>query len=453
MPRLDSKVRAVRRGLAVPLLLVALPAILFYTVLLRNVLDIPILDDYDALLDFLNQLVPLNGISAKASYFLAAQHNEYKLYFVNGIAWLQVALLGHIDFRVLSAIGDGFVLLLAILLWKMFLPHHKDLAVRLTLFIPVSWLLFQLQYFETLNWAMAALQNIPILVFSLGAIYLLVKETREAFFGAVIFFILAVAASGNGFLLIPVGLLILMVNRRYLRFAAWLVVAGGCVAVYVYHYNVLSSQTGPHRSVFSAFHPLAPAYVLAFIGSAASFPFKWGSLLLGAMLCLFFFYLARRGYIRRNPLVAYCVLFLLLTAVGVAGIRSDFGISQALNSRYTIYSALLVIFAWFAIVEEVLQDRHAPFLSNNAFLGAVAIAVLFSLSMDGLGSMQIAGRYRKLIEAMSAFEHPASEGSTVGPAPMLPGSNGIAITIEFNRRIRPILAESGRLGIYRPPPL
>jgi hypothetical protein len=453
MPERDSKQQAAPRRLAVPLLLVAFPAILFYTILLRNVLDIPILDDYDALLDFVNHLIPLNGALAKASYFLAAQHNEYKLYFVNGMAWLQVALLGHIDFRILSAIGDGFVLLLAILLWKMFLPHHKDLAARLTLFIPVSWLLFQLQYFETLNWSMAALQNIPILVFSFAAIYFLIRGTRATFFGAVIFFILAVAASGNGFLLIPVGLLILVVNRRYLRFAAWLVVSGGCIAVYAYHYNVLSSQTGSHRSVFSAFHPLAPAYVLAFIGSAASFPFKTGSLILGAMICIFFCYLAWRGYIRRNPLVSCCILFLLLTAVGVAGIRSDFGLSQALNSRYTIYSALLLIFAWFAIVEAFLQDKHAPFLSNNAFLGAVAIAVLFSLTMDGLGSMQIAGRHRKLIEAMAAYEHRSSQESAVGPAPVLPGSNAMVTSLKFNGRIRPILAESIRLGIYRPPPL
>src|SRR5580658_1504501 len=67
--------------LALPLLFVALPAILFYTVLFRNLRDIPLLDDYDALLVFLNQIIPLQGISAKVSYFLAAQHNEYKLFF------------------------------------------------------------------------------------------------------------------------------------------------------------------------------------------------------------------------------------------------------------------------------------------------------------------------------------------------------------------------------------
>jgi hypothetical protein len=52
-------------------------------------------------------------------------------------------------------------------------------------------------------------------------------------------------------------------------------------------------------------------------------------------------------------------LFLLLSAVGVAGLRSDIGLKQSLDSRYAIYSALLVIFAWFAVVEKFLQHEWA----------------------------------------------------------------------------------------------
>ena len=68
---------------------------------------------------------------------------------------------------------------------------------------------------------------------------------------------------------------------------------------------------------------------------------------------------------RRNPLVSYCVLFLLLTAIGVAGLRSDFGLAQAVSSRYTVYSALFLILAWFAIVEEFLEHSRVPLLRNS----------------------------------------------------------------------------------------
>jgi hypothetical protein len=130
--------------------LLSLPAILFYGILLRKAVNVPLLDDYEALLDFLNHLAELESASARVSYFLAAQFNEYKLFFGHVLAWLQLAFLGHTDLRVLCAIGNGFVLLLAILLWMMFLPDHENLTRRMALFIPVSSLLFQLGYSATL---------------------------------------------------------------------------------------------------------------------------------------------------------------------------------------------------------------------------------------------------------------------------------------------------------------
>ena len=441
------------RGVAIPLFFVCLPAIVFYTVTLRNVVNIPLLDDYDSLLDFLNHFVSLNGASARASYFLAAQHNEYKLFFGNGVACLQLALFGQIDFRELSIIGDGFIFLLAILLWKMFIPHTKDLAARLTFFIPVSWLLFQFQYWETLNWAMAGLQNIPILVFSLASIYFLVKGTRASFCGALLLFTLAVSASGNGFFLFPIGLLILLLNRSYLRVFVWLLVAVGCIAAYAYHYNLMVSQTHAHHSVLSSFHPLSPLYMLAFIGGAAGIPVPALSILLGALLVGLFIFMIRRGYIRSNPLVSCCILFLLLTTVGVAGLRSDFGLGQALSSRYTIYSALFLIFAWFAIVEMFLQNSKVPLLRSSFFLGAVALTILFSVCMDLLGTLGLDARHDTTMRAMATFEHPKTPDTTIWPAPMLPLPHPIGPTNEFNQRIRPILDESIKLGVYRPPPL
>jgi hypothetical protein len=441
-----------RAGTFLAGLLVACPAVIFYSILVRKALNIPFLDDYDALLDFLNRLTTIKGASAKALYVLTLQHNEYKVFFGEGVAWLQFALCGQVDFRILSAIGNGFVFLLAILLWKMFLPNHKDLATRLALFIPVPWLLFQLAYFETLDWAMAGLQNIPVLFFSLGAIYLLVRGERWAFCSAWVFLVLAVSSSGNGLIAIPIGVLILAWGRYYVRLAAWLSVSAGCVAIYAYRYNPMMSQTNHQRSVFATLLHLNPGYVVAFIGNAAvGSRFLAISLLLGILLCAFFAWMAYRGYIRTNPQVSCCVLFLLLTAIGVAGLRSDFGVAQSLSSRYTIYSVLFLIFAWFAIAEEFLEHRRAPVFGSNIFLGAAALAVLFSLLADGYGSMLLEGRDRALVQAMTAFEHPISPRIPVGPAPSPEPSSSRAESDSFNLRARSILDESMKLGIYRPP--
>jgi uncharacterized membrane protein YecN with MAPEG domain len=428
--------------------LVALPAVIFYAVLFRKALNLPSFDDY-GLLQFLNKFTELPSASEKASYFLASQHNEYKLFFARAIGWLQLDLSGQVNFKVLCVIGNSFIALLAILLWKMFLPAHKNMATRLALFIPVSWLLFQLQYWGTVNSPFAGLQNLPVFVFSFAAIYLLMRKGKTAFCGAVLFLMLAVAASGNGFLLIPIGLLILAAARSYARIFAWLAATAVCIAAYAYHYNAMSSQADHHRSVFAALLRINPVYILAFIGCAGT-PSTAISVILGCLICGFFIFMALRGYTRKNPLVSYCVLFLLLTAIGVAGIRSQLGIMQSLQSRYTIYSVLLLIFAWFAIVEEFPQIQSRDLLQNGLLLGTVLLVVVFSLFMDGIGSLILEQRARETVQAMSVFEHSSMSDPTVGPMPAPPLSQRPPDWDAVNHGAGEILLKSIKLGIYYP---
>lgn len=443
-----------RANLLAAAIFVALPPMFFFAFLFRNALDIPYLDDYDAVLSFVNRFVQIQTISDRASYFLAMQHGEFKLLFLHGLACLQFYLRGHIDFRVLSILGDGFILMLAILLWKMFLPDSTYRATRLAFFIPVSWLIFQLQYCEALNFATPGLQHIAVLPFSLGAIYLLVRDSRWSFVLAVVFLIAAVSSDGNGLLVIPVGALILILGRQFARTAIWAMVSSGCIAAYAYRYDTMKSATDPHHSIVSALLRFRPDFVVAFIGGAAGFPFQFraGSLVLGFLLCACFVYMAWRGYMRRNPAASYCVLFLLLTAVGVAGLRSDFGAAN-LPSRYMMYSALFLAFAWFAIAEEFSQYSRAPFLSNGIYLGAVALAILFSLSMDLIGGFYIEQRNQDIVKGMTAFEHPTAADPAPSPASARVLLNTAADTQAFHLRARAVLIESMKLGVYRPPPL
>jgi uncharacterized membrane protein YecN with MAPEG domain len=435
--------------ISVPAFLNALPAIIFYAILWRRTINLPSFDDY-GLLQFLNKVTELPTVPEKASWFLASQHNEYKLFFARAIGWLQLLICGHINFAVLGVIGNVFVALLALLLWKIFLPAHKNLTTRLVLFIPVSWLLFQLQYWGTVNSPFAGLQNLPIILFSFSAIYLVNRTGLPAFSGALAFLTLAIATSGNGFLLIPIGILILIVARRYLRILAWLAASALCIAAYAYHYNTMSSQADHHRSVFATLLRINPAYILAFIGCAGS-PSATISVILGCLLCGFFIFMAFRGYMRKNPVVSYCIMFLLLTAVGVAGIRSELGIMQSLQSRYTLYSILLLIFAWFAIVEEFPQIQNGNLLQNSALLVTVLVVVIFALFMDEIGSLILGQRARETVQAMSVFEHSSPSNPAIGPMPAPPLSQRPPGWDALNQRAGEILLKSIKLGIYNPP--
>jgi hypothetical protein len=441
-------------GMGIPALLIALPALLFYGILFRQLVDLPLMDDYYALLRFLNQAVQQREAAAKFWFFLAAQHNEYKLFLVHALAWAQFALLGHVNFAQLSVLGNSAVLALALVLWRMFLPGLQDAARRLALFVPAAWLLFQLEYWETLDWAMASLQNLWVIAFSLWAICCLLRPSRRAYAGALVLYTLAVATLANGFLLLPVGILILLARRQLARVAGWLVASAVCTAAYAFHYNVMSSQSTSHGSVFSALPHLRPDYAIAFAGNAGAIagpsPISAGiCLTLGTVLLLLFGWLARRGYARRNPAVAYSVLFLLLTALGVAGLRSDFGLIQSLAPRYTIYGALLLIFEWTAFAEEFLQHRDEPLLSNGPYLAVALAAVVFSLCTDRIGALDLAWRGHEAIKGMAAFEHPARPGATDGPVLRYDWDNEFLATLR--QQARGILNESIRLGVYEPP--
>jgi hypothetical protein len=455
-----ARARSSAASVAIPAMMVAIPGVLYYSILFRHLVDLPLLDDYDAVLGFLNQLAQVKGAAAKFWFFLGAQHNEYKIFFGHGIAWAQYDALGHVNFSAICVLGDFAVAVLALILWSMFLPEQKDLGKRLTYFVPASWLIFQLEYYETLNWAMPSLVTLWVIVFSLGAIGCLLRPSRMSYAGAVVLYVLAISSLGNGFLLLPVGLLILVMQRQRARAVGWLVISAVNIAAYAYHYNfhssqaIYSAQSHQHGSVFATLLHLRPDYLLAFLGNAAAIggaspTYAAISIVLGLILLSVFAWMARRGYAKKNPAIAYSVLFLLLTAVGVAGLRSDFGLTQSLSSRYTIYGALALIFAWIMVVEEFLQKRGGPIVNNNPYVAMTGVAVLFGLCMDYVGNANLSRRENDAKIGMAAYERTAGTTSLEGPIPPVPFENDVIKTLRT--RSRAILTESVKLGVYEPP--
>ncbi|MBV9267397.1 MAG: hypothetical protein JO061_14590 [Acidobacteriaceae bacterium] len=434
-------------SIVIPLVLIALPAILFCSILARYVIDVPMFDDYDAVLGFLNHLKAAPTFWAKLIFFLGSQHSEYKLFFEEAVFWAQVKALGHINLPSLCMLGNGFALLLGIVLWRMFLPA-AELSRRLIFFIPVSWLLFQLQYAQTLDFPIGALQNLPVIVFSLAAIHLLFETKRWSFSAALALFVLAISSSGNGLVLIPIGLVVLAVRRDFRRIFAWAGVSAVCMASYLYNYTPANWQT-PSGSVIPAVARLRSlGFAVSLLGSAGAYPIRAGGIVLGTLLCLFCIYVGRRGYFRKRPDVGYSVVFLVLTSICLTCFRLNYGFQASMASRYTIYSTLLLIFGWFAIVELWLdRNRHLPW-RNPMFVCAACGAICFSVAMDVWGARFLERRNRDLIIGMSLYARNPSPQATSGPVFPPPATADVQA---FNLRVREILRQSSELGIYRPP--
>jgi len=434
---------------AFALLALALPPALFYGLLSRTTLNLPILDDYNAVLDFLNRWIDCRNWTEKLLWFLSSQLVDVKPFFVRAVALVQYLLLGHVDFRLLTVCSVGLISLLALLLWKMFIPACSNRTLRLVLFLPVSFLLFELQYMTELNVVTTGMQHIAGVLFSFLAIYLLNQNTLRSFTGSCAALVLAIASDGNGFMVIAVGLLILFRTRRFRHAIVFAGISILCVVAYAFHYHrVVATGAIAHPPLYTRLF-----YVLGFIGSAAglNYHFLAGGLVLGTLLVAFFVWKVVKGDARRKPLLYDCALFMLLTAVVASSGRSGFGLGQSLAGRYTLYSLVCVCLFWMVMVEDSLVHHPSP-LGSGLFLGMLICSAVYSLCWDLTGYSIIHQRNQGLIAAIVSFEHPSGADPNPIPVPKyrFPGPNGVEEGLKLCQDLRTIMNRSIELGIYRP---
>lgn len=435
--------------------LAATPALAFYWLLARSAFNLPVVDDYHAVLDFTDRFSRLSGLGARLGYIVNFQHNEYKLVFENAIFAIQYALFGNVNFAALSMIGNAFVLVLFVQLAMAFRTSTQGNAARVLLLLPVGLVLFQLQYASTLNFSMAGLQNLPVLAFALAAITLLAKDSPGRFPGAGVAMLLAVAASGSGFLLGPVGILMLAERRRWKHAAVWIVVSAVIALVYFNHYDFHSSQANPDGSNAKPGAHFNIMYMLAFMGSSIARYQGYGpSIGAGILLLLVWAFASRKRYFKENPTVFHFFVFLLLTAAGVSAIRSGLGLEQSLASRYRIYSNLLFILTYIFLAESYLlpmKDRRKQRVISGLI---VACGLGFCVLSDMAGFRFLKGRQQAVTYEMAAWQaarRPVGKEVDSQPALNLDPAVARQLATGLYKPATATLVESMALGIYRPP--
>jgi hypothetical protein len=347
--------------------ILAIPIVAFYTILAIHVLNVPFLDDYETVLPFMTQFSQL-GTLHRIGLIFTFQHNEYKLIFENAIFALQYLFLHHPNFIFLCIVGDLLVLALFAAIWSFLLPTH-EFDRKLLLALPIAYALFELRYAPTLNWSMAALQNISVPVAVLWTIWCLVQKR---YLRACILFGLAICCSGNGFLLFPIGFWLLRRHRKALL--GWLVTCLGMIALYSYHYvryiihGAAQGQAANVLSPLSLLEHLNPLFALSFMGSVIGV--HWVvSAAVGAALVTGIVLMVHTRFDRVNPTAFYFAVFLVITAICVSSIRSSLGLSESFTGRYRVYSILLFVCMYVFGVERNFR-WYRPALAASILLCA-----------------------------------------------------------------------------------
>jgi hypothetical protein len=355
-------------------LLVLLPAIAAGGILYQQALPVPYRDDYGTILAFAADYERLPTFTTKVLYIATAQSNEYKLAFEHSIVASELEFTRRLNFAFLTALGNLFLLPLGYLLWRTYQEETSDLNRRLLAFLPMSLLFFALVYWDDLNWATTGLQNIPVILFSLLAIYLLLPgkmtgPARPRLLLACVAAALAAFASANGFLLAPVGLCILLVRQAYARSLVWCTSFVVPLGAYLYHYTFLVHPAD------GASYVTRPLFFLAFLGCGAV-PFRWPAAMLGLGILRILWLAARSRFDRTKPVSFYFTVWIVATALLVSWVRG--AVSFAIGSRYSIYSILLLVFCYSFLTHYV--PNRWPAISRK-LLYVVCLVLAFNLCL------------------------------------------------------------------------
>lgn len=361
------------------------------------------------------------------------------------IVTAQLVLLHRISFGFLVALGDLLLLPIAVILWRNFATGEPLLSKRVLLFSPVPYLLFQLNYVETLNWAMASLQNIPVILFALLSLHFLQKTNRFSFLLACTFGLVSAASSTNGFLLAPVGCLVLVLRSAYQRTLVW-------VATFLVFWEIFTLNFVPPQSAQGVPFISKLLFWFSFLGGAAENmhgkPIHHASIILGVCLLALFLVTFSKQQLRTNGFVLGAVLWILLTAAAVAGVRVSLGLELALSVRYKIYCDLLLILAY-SLLAEKLSRNGRPAARQPAFVLSTLGAVILCASSDVLGLRFIEDRRHNIESAMRAY---LASPQTASPI-FLPTAHPNEWERNFQEHGRSQLSRAIAEGLYVPPHL
>ncbi|MEZ0484050.1 hypothetical protein [Fibrella aquatica] len=327
-------------------------------------------------------LISLEHETSPLGWFnqVVKQHNEHRIAYDRLLTWADYTVFGKLSFKRLMVYGD-LSLLALVALFGVFLRQHIK---QWYLFVPpVALLIISLAQWENLYWALSSIQNFSIVVWSLASLYAL--SHRHQIGWAIGLAMIATLVSGNGFLVWPIGLVLLLAQRRFAVLTPWSIAAVLLIAVYFGDYVQPTTHPPTRGSLLELI-----GGCLAFLGAAVEAlpttkPYFYSTLLGGALLLFWVVDVARsvpaiRQKIAWTRVQAFsfgALAFLVGTALVVVWGRYGYGHDMLLTSRYRIYSLTLL-----ALTYAYWLSSH--YISNRFSLKQAWILAILGLGASGL---------------------------------------------------------------------
>lgn len=340
--------------------------IYFYTIN-KYAVNIPMKDDYDAILNFINKFSKAN-LSDKIT-LLFSQHNEHRILSSRIVFALCYLFTGEVNFRVLGFIANLQLLVISAtflyLIWRL-IPRYFMMMSLLT-----SLCVFDLSNYENSIMAMEGMQNYGVVMLFLIALFFSSKNDKKYLIAAIFTTFLTIFSSGNG---IVAAFFILMYNlliaNKKQKIAITLTVAA-FVPLYFFKYHNTQYDYSSY-DVAAAFN-----YFISMAGGH----FAFGEItntenanVIGGILIILtlssFPYGKKMIHDRYLMMLFIITCFILSSMLTISIFRSQLAGNPFYSSRYMIYPNLMV-----AIF--IINTTNKYFINPNIFrLSSAAFTLL-----------------------------------------------------------------------------
>jgi len=365
---------------------VLLPVIIYFIVLSHFAVNVPIADDFDSILFF------LNAESSLKLKLLFSQHNEHRLFFNRITVWIFYRLFGEINFSHLIYFANAALVIIFMIIARS-VSAYKTQGILYAL--PITLIIFQLQNWENMTWAMAALQNYYVIVFALLALYFFGKKTSIAFFTSLIFATLATYTSGSG-ILIFITLILWSLTDKFTKnlgrndiveydtqkktiLIMWFLLVG---VLYFCSYISSNNPATPFSLNFANYFLTLTGYYVPVVGIA-----KY----IGLGTLIWFSVITYKQYYIKNPLCYYAIIWILGCLFLISLGRSSFGIEWSFASRYKVLSTLLLALIYCSMIE-----LFAEKISKTMLYLIIMLCIIFNIVSFYIGFYELSVRKTSL---------------------------------------------------------
>lgn len=342
---------------------ILLPPVTFFWMFFSYTVDIPVNDDYKAVLNFINQIINAESFSEKLS-LIFSQHNEHRIVYDRLWTIISYKLQGHVDFNTLAFIGN----LSLAGIFAIFYKKWREASLSLIYLLPVSVLLFNISFWENMTFAMAALSNFTIFMFSLASLYFITKKeiSRVDTILSMSFFVMAVFTQGGGLMLIPVIAAILWYRKQHKVLYVFLGLSLLLAAFYFYGYQKPDEATTLSNTLTNL-KIRSLLFSFAFLGNAFNYYLIFTNdindsiaitTIIGVFFLACYLYAAKTRYYQKN-LFSFAVMSLVvITSFATGFSRSHMGLETAGASRYRIAGIVFVIALLFWAIDTFGKSKN-----------------------------------------------------------------------------------------------